>query len=355
LKKAVEKRLLADVPVGVFLSGGLDSSLVAAFISKKNIQAFTIGFEEEESDESESAKKIAEHLGIKQNLYVFPHREAIALFPKVMSLMDEPMADPSILPTYLLSAFAQKKVKVALSGDGGDETFLGYPKYLAHFWLKKTNLEKINVSLLAKIFSPKINSFLFYSYLPLYLRNQFWLNSLPQDKIEKLTGQRLNLEDLERFHHDFSGKDNLDETFFLDQKLTLAEQFLVKIDRASMFNGLEVRCPFLDKDLVEYSAQIPFELKIKWFKTKSILREIAKDYLPKEITTLPKKGFGVPLKRWLKYDLKDFVGDYLSLKRMKKEGLLNTNIVKGILKENDPFTIWKLLAFEIWVEKWLRN
>jgi len=153
----------------------------------------------------------------------------------------------------------------------------------------------------------------------------------------------------------FDGKNALDEAFFLDQKMTLADQNLVKVDRASMANSLEVRCPFLDKALIEFSAKIPYKSKIGRFKTKSLLREIAKDLLPKEIINLPKKGFGVPLKEWLGNELKPLINENLSLKKIKEEGILNPEVVGRILKRKNQDAIWKLLVFEIWREKWLKG
>jgi len=342
LKKAVEKRLVADVPIGVFLSGGIDSSLVAAFIPPKKVEAFTIGFEDSFFDESVYAKMVADHLGIKQNIKIFKNSEVFDLFPEALELMDEPMADPSILPTYLLSAFTGQRVKVALSGDGGDESFAGYPKYLAHFFLHKTGLEKVPFPHVANFSSP------------LYLRNQLWISSLSAKEIGRITGVNLRFDELVKYHRIFNGKDILDEAFFLDQKMTLADQNLVKVDRASMANSLEVRCPFLDKALVEFSAKLPFKSKIGRFKTKYLLREIAKDVLPKEIINLPKKGFGIPLKKWLDCELKDFKNHYLSIEKINNENLLNTQAVQGIINDNNPDNIWKLLVFEVWVEKWLK-
>lgn len=355
LKKSVEKRLVADVPVGVFLSGGIDSSLVAAFIPSKKVEAFTIGFEDSFFDESVYAKMVADHLGIRQNIKIFSNREVFGILPKALELMDEPMADPSVLPTYLLAAFTAQKVKVALSGDGGDESFAGYPKYLAHFFLHRTGFEKLPFWHAIASQKGRVGKLLANSSFPLYLRNQFWISSLSAGEIRKMTGVNLRLDELEKYHTIFNGRDALDETFFLDQKMTLSDQNLVKVDRASMANGLEIRCPFLDKALVEFSAKIPYKSKIGRFKTKSLLREIAKDLLPKEIINLPKKGFGVPLKEWLGNELKPLINENLSLKKIKEEGILNPEVVGRILKRKNQDAIWKLLVFEIWREKWLKG
>ena len=354
LKKAVEKRLVADVPIGVFLSGGIDSSLVAAFIPPKKVEAFTIGFEDSFFDESVYAKMVADHLGIKQNIKIFKNSEVFDLFPEALELMDEPVADPSILPTYLLSAFTGQRVKVALSGDGGDENFAGYPKYLAHFFLRRTGLEKLPFLRATMPQKGKVGKLLASSPFPLYLRNQFWISSLSAEEIKRMTGVSLKLDELEMYHELFVGKEALDEALFLDQKMTMADQNLVKIDRASMVNSLEVRCPFLDKDLVQFAARLEFKDKIKGFKTKAILREIAGEFFPKDLYNRPKKGFGIPLKKWLDCELKDFKNHYLSIEKINNENLLNTQAVQGIINDNNPDNIWKLLVFEVWVEKWLK-
>lgn len=355
LEKAVKKRLIADVPVGVFLSGGIDSSLITALIPTKKVEVFTIGFEDKSSDESENAQKIANHLGLKQNLRIFSDREVASLMPKILSTMDEPMADVSILPTWLLSSFTRKKVKVALSGDGGDEDFGGYPKYIAHFIAEKYKLKYLPGKIIYKFFNGKQSSFFRYVNEAPYRRNQYWISSLTASEVENLTEEKLSFAELEKYHNEFDGNNIVDEALYLDQKLTLADEFLVKVDRASMANSLEVRCPFLDKALVKFSASLSVSMKIRNFQTKAILREIAKDLLPEEITKLPKKGFGIPLKKWLSVDLMSLRNEYLSKERIMKEGILNYKAVNDFIERQDYDFIWKLLIFEIWMEKWLKN
>lgn len=355
LKEAVDKRLISDVPIGIFLSGGIDSSLIAALVPTKRFEAFTIGFEQKDFDESLFAKQVAKHFGFKQNLRIFSEGEVCKTLPKILEIMDEPMADPSILPTYLLCNFSRQKVKVALSGDGGDENFAGYPKYLGHFFLNQSRLEKINLSFLSPFLNNKLSSFFRYSNKESYLRNQLWISSLDPVEVEKLVAAEFDFSELKNLHRRFNGSDLLDEAFYLDQKMTLSDQFLVKVDRISMANGLEVRCPFLDKNLVEFCAKIPSRMKIEGFKTKSLLREIAKDFLPKEIIDRPKMGFGIPLERWLENNLKDYVNEYISPQRIKREKILNYPMVEELIKRRDSSFIWKLLLFEVWKEKWLKN
>lgn len=358
-EEAVKKRLISDVPLGVFLSGGVDSGLVTAmmthYISPPKIQAFSIGFEEKDFDESYYARVVAKHLKVKHYLKIFSQKELLGLLPKIVDLLDEPMADSSILPTFLLSLYTKERVKVVLSGDGGDENFAGYPKYLAHFLLESYKLKKLPLSVFANLFSGKFSQFLSYANQPLYLRNQLWINPFSRAKVEELTGVKPDYSDLEKYHHLFNGKKAEDEAFFLDQKLTLADLYLVKTDRASMSASLEVRSPFLDKNLTKFAAKIPFETKLKGFETKSLLKSIAEDFLPKEVIYRPKKGFGVPLSIWLKGKERLKIIDCLSSEKIEREGVLNCEVVEDIIKFGNAQQIWALLVFEWWQERWLKS
>ena len=354
LKKAVEKYVTGRVPPGILLSGGIDSGLAAAmmtqFIPPEKIKAFSIGFKEKAFDESCYAKLTAKHLGIKHYLKIFSSRQAPDLINKIVSFLKEPMADPSILPAFLAFSLAKKKVNTVLLGDGGDEALAGYPKHLAHWFLKKTYLDKLPLSFLAGFFSGRLKNFLLYSSYPLYLRNQLWISHFSPQEVEELTGEKVSFNDLEKYHQLFNGQSFLDEAFFLDQKLTLADLYLVKTDRASKATSLKIGCPFLDKKLVQFCAQIPFEAKLKGFKTKSLLKEIALDYLPKEVVLRPKIGFGFPLTNWLDTNLKPLVLKELDPKKIKKEGILKSQAVKKALLRKNPSQIWNLLIFELWLK-----
>lgn len=358
LEKAVEKRLVTDVPIGVFLSGGIDSGLVTAmmrnFISPSKIDAFSIGFEEKDYDESSLAGSVAKKLEVNHHLKIFSKKDLLSLIPEVIDILDEPMADSSILPTVLLSRFTREKVKVVLSGDGGDENFAGYPKHLAHFLLEDFWLKKLPLSLFSSYFSGKSALFLTHANRELYLRNQLWINPFSQDEVEKLIGIKPTFTDLERYHADFNGR-GADEAFFLDQKITLPDLYLVKTDRASMASSLEIRSPFLDKDLTMFAAKIPLKAKLKSFKTKSLLRNIARKYLPSEVIYKPKKGFGVPISLWLKGKEGNKILGILLKEKIKKEGILDCKVVEGIVKSGNAQKIWALLVFEWWQKKWLKN
>lgn len=358
LEKAVQKRLIADVPVGVFLSGGIDSGLITAmmrnFISPSKIDAFSIGFEEKDYDESSLARLVARQLGVNHHLKIFSKKDLLSVIPQVIDILDEPMADSSILPTVLLSQFAGEKVKVALSGDGGDENFAGYPKYLAHFLLENYWLRKLPFSLFSSFFSGKSSLFFTHANQELYLRNQLWINPFSLEEVEKLIGIKPTFIDLERYHLDFNGQ-GAEEAFFLDQKITLPDLYLVKTDRASMAASLEIRCPFLDNDLTILAAKIPLKNKLKDFKTKSLLRNIAKKYLPSEAVNKPKKGFGIPISLWLKGKEGNEILKILSKEKIKKAGVLDYKVVESMVKSGNAQKIWVLLIFEWWQKKWLKN
>ncbi len=358
LKKATEERLISDVPLGVFLSGGVDSGIVAALmariVSPSQVRAFSIGFEEKDFDESFYAKKVAKHLGVEHHLKIFSQREILEQVSKIARFLDEPMADPSILPTFLLSSFTRGGVKVALSGDGGDEDFAGYPKYLAHRFLEKFHANWLPIHLLANLFPGKAGTFLRYSRYPLHLRNQLWISQFSPREVESLMGKNFELfEDVKGYHETFNGKDFLDEAFSLDIKLTLSDLYLVKTDRASMAASLEVRCPFLDRELVEFCARIPSRLKLEGGGTKSLLKEIAVEFLPEDVVFRPKMGLGIPLEKWLKKEMRSLVFESLSPEKIKKEGILNPEKVEKVLTGSNLRQVWTLLVFEQWLEKWV--
>jgi asparagine synthase (glutamine-hydrolysing) len=357
LEEAVRKRLLADVPLGVFLSGGIDSGLIASLMTKfsAKVNSFSLGFEEEDFDESAFAAQTARRLGIKLQIGIFRERDLNSLLEETVAILDEPLGDPSVLPTLFLSKLAAREVKVVLSGDGGDESFAGYPKYLGHFILERILRGRLPSIKISRPEAGEMNNFLAFAGEALYRRNQWWISSFSPEAIKELTGHVPDFSDLERYHQDFNGKDILDEASFLDQKLTLADLYLPKVDRASMSASLEVRCPFLDKALVEYCARIPFGEKIKGGRTKSLLREIAAEYLPAEVINQPKKGFGIPLRKWLAGGLRPWVREYLNKDKIRKGGILNPKVVGRVIKSGNANAIWKLLVFEIWRQNWLKN
>ena len=379
-------RMVADVPVGVFLSGGLDSSLVTALLQKEAkipLKTFTIGFHEEKYNEAQYAKEIANYLKTDHyELYCTP-QEALEIVPKLPEIYDEPFADSSSIPTYLVSRFAKQKVKVALSADAGDELFCGYDRY-----------RKMN-----KIFN-EVNSFPSF----LFLLGKGLVDAIPSrmlEKISKAPNLKHKLNKAGRFiksKNDLSqmyltlnsywfpeeirslilagiSNDYFQGTFFKDFKETeslelmarlqeidfktyLPDDILTKVDRASMANSLEARTPFLDPRIMEFIASLPLSFKYRDGKTKYILRKILYRYIPEKLLDRPKHGFGIPIDSWLRNDLKNLLLDYLSPERISREGIFNPKIIEKELKSflNGNIyaaRVWNILVFEMWKEKWM--
>lgn len=341
LKRAVKKSLQTKNLPAVLLSGGLDSGMVAAlmaeFISPTKINAFSLAFQEKESDESDYARLVARHLDIKHHVKFFTAGDGWKIIDHLPRILTKPIADPSLLPTCFIFDWVKKQgFAAAFLGDGGDEILAGYPKYLAHWFLEKTGLGKLPLNWLAGFFPKKQAAFWRYASQPLYRRNQFWISHFSPAAIKKLTGEDIDLGDLEKCHRLFDGVDPLDEAFFLDQNLTLPGLYLAKTRAASRLSGLRTLCPFLDEDLFSFSAQIPFELKLKGWRTKSLLKEIARDYLPREIIYRPKMGFGIPLGRWLATDWQKLIAKELG------------NTYPQLIKTGRPEQIWSLLVLQKW-------
>ncbi|MGA8659759.1 MAG: asparagine synthase (glutamine-hydrolyzing) [Chthoniobacterales bacterium] len=318
LERAVQRRLIADVPLGVFLSGGIDSSSVAAFARRSlpELTTFTIGFEEPSFDESRSARQVAQALGTSHYSQTLSLEKSKELLPSIIDRLDEPMGDPSLLPTYLLCKFARQHVTVALAGDGGDELFCGYDPFKAlrraqlysklvpkpiHFCIRllagQLPVGHRNLSLDFKIKQTlKGLSFPSRLWLPV------WMGPLGPQELTDLFRQSVNLEDLyaEAIQiWDSSPKLDLvsrTQQFFI--KLYLQDCILTKVDRASMMNSLEARCPFLDIEVVDLVRRIPAGLKFRHGQTKWILKRAVKHILSRTVVSRPKKGFGVPVGKW---------------------------------------------------------
>lgn len=382
LDRAVERRLVSDVPLGVFLSGGIDSSTVAYYAakqSKKKIKTFNISFEQKSFDESTYARKVASLLQTDHHEQMLSVDKVLELIPDIADFLDEPFGDASIIPTYLLSKYTKQFVTVALGGDGGDELFAGYPTYQAHKFYNYYNLiprlfkEKIIPSLANKIpvsdenvaYDFKIKKFLGGVGFEPHIRNYIWLGSFnPEEKKELFSKESLSLvngnrcfEELEGYWNENELDNLMQKILYVDAKMYLQDDILVKVDRASMFASLEVRAPFLDKELVEFVQTLPFHLKMKGFKTKNILKKSLKGMLPSDIINRPKKGFGIPLAKWIKKDLSGLCQDIFSKQKIEEQGIFNYNYIQQLLKnhneekQDNRKPIWTLLAFQLWYEK----
>jgi len=378
LKKAVKRRLISDVPLGIFLSGGIDSSLIAALAQKEvpgKVKTFSISFEDPSFDESKYALLASRHIGTDHYEKRMTPENLLHLVPKLPDILDEPMADASIIPTYLLSQFTREQVTVALGGDGGDELFAGYPTYLAHQvatryerWLESLhpvlnflgNLLPVSDGNIS--FDFKVKKFLSGVGFPDGIRNYVWLGSFISSNLPEVLSPEISVqfdeirlvEEISSRERDFPLKDRITLLQYLDLKLYLQESILVKVDRASMANSLEVRAPFLDHELVEFIMGLPSTYKLKGFTSKYLLKKAAQPYLPNEIIQRKKKGFGVPIAKWTKGPLKEMFMDLLSFDRIRGEGLLNPQRVEKLLQDHllnrrdNRKQLWTLLVWELW-------
>ena len=326
IQEAVRRRTVSDVPLGGFLSGGIDSSLISHYLVKSSntpLKTFSIGFDEPSFDESRYARQMADHLGTEHHEKIFSVDDMKNLIPNIFESMDEPFADASLLPTYFLCSYAKEEVTVALSGDGGDEVFGGYPTYFARKlaewippWtysilkyganLLPVNDDNISFDFKAKKFTEALK------YDP-DVRHQYWLGSFnhsqkqslfSNDVKNKLNGKDILTGLVKNQMQDCDTEDNWERSLWQDMRFYLQDNMLVKVDRASMMNSLEVRVPLLDHEVVEFSARIPAKFKYRNTQSKYILKRMAEHHLPNEIVYREKKGFGIPIAKWLKKELK---------------------------------------------------
>jgi len=388
LRDSIRLRLIADVPLGVFLSGGIDSTTITALaqqVSGRQMKTFNIGFTDKSFDESRYARHAARVLGTEHYEDILTPEKVLELVPKVADLIDEPFADPSIFPTYLVSKFARKHVKVVLSGEGGDELFAGYPTYQAHQiaqyyetlpgWIREiTRKTAGQLPVSHRNFSLDFNIKRFVNgagYTP-ELRHLYWLGAFhpwEKDKLyagtmksalggqagayDAITAQMETLGLAEGERRSF-----LDAISYLDMGYYLQDDLLVKGDRATMANSLEARVPFLDYRLVEYACSLPPSYKIHGLTTKYIYKKMAEKIIPRELARRRKKGFGIPVARWISGELKEFVLDTLSEERLARQGLFKYGYVARLLEEHfqkrkdNRKLLWPLLMFELWYERY---
>lgn len=383
INTAVKSRLVSDVPLGVFLSGGIDSSTIAYYAarnSSKKIKTFSIGFRENSFDESKYARIVASHIGTEHYEKILGPQESLDILPKVFDLLDEPLADASIIPTFLLSEFTRGHVTVALGGDGGDELFCGYDTFIAHrlanvyenipLFLRKGIIEPavlhLPVSLKNFSFDFKAKKFISGFYGEKKYRNQRWLGSFDREERSKLflpevwreIEEENEFEDIDAYMRESGSRGYYNQLIHLYLRTYMMDDILVKVDRASMFNSLEVRSPFLDTEVVDFVNSIPLNLKLHGIKTKYVLKKLMENKLPREIVFRKKKGFGVPLAEWITGDLKPLVLDLLSEGRIKEGGLFNYEHVSKLLEDHfarradNRKLIWTLMVFELWSKKW---
>ncbi len=382
LKQSVKRRLISDVPLGVFLSGGIDSSTITALAQNEvpgKIKTFSIGFDDPSFDESKYALLASRYIGTEHYEQRMTPTDLLNIIPSLPDILDEPMADASILPTYLLSKFTRGQVTVALGGDGGDELFSGYPTYLAHKFANQYerclgflhpvinyfgNLLPVSDDNIS--FDFKVKKFLSGIGYPDGIRNSVWLGAFLFSENEKVLSPEIHaqynrnqlVEDISSYEREYPYRDRLTKIQYLDLKLYLQESILVKVDRASMACSLEVRAPFLDHELVEFVMGLPSEWKLKGFTSKYILKKAVENWLPDKVIKRPKKGFGVPIAKWVKGELKELFNDMLSSRRIREEGFFNPEYITRLLedhlgnKKDNRKQLWTLLIWALWMNRY---
>jgi len=379
----VRAHLVSDVPVGVLLSGGLDSSTIASFMVEHypgTVDSFSVGFEESTFDESPHARKVARHLGTRHHELRLTSRAVASVVPRLADLLDEPLGDASFIPTYLLSKFAAEHVKVVLGGDGSDELFGGYPTLVAHRmieyyervvpWMVRAYgvprlLPYLPVSFDYFSRDFKIRRFLAGRGVPLEVRHHRWMGSffdeekagLFQEWIRPVLGQ--TYEPAFRHARACDARRPLNRILYDDLKLYLEGDILVKVDRASMAASLEVRVPFLNHDVVEFANAMPLELKLKRTTGKHILKQAVAGRLPADIRHRKKQGFAMPVAHWLAGELKELASDLLSKDRLTRQGLFDAAYVTGLFEDHlarrrdNRKLLWTLLVFQLWYDRYL--
>ncbi|WP_373032850.1 asparagine synthase (glutamine-hydrolyzing) [Sulfurovum sp.] len=388
LSEACSLRMISDVPVGVFLSGGIDSSLVTALLQKESVtplKTFTIGFDESGYNEAEQAKEIASYLKTDHTEYYCSKADALQVIPELSKIYDEPFGDSSAIATILVSRAAKEKVSVVLSGDGGDETFCGYSKYFAlnravkylKPGLRRTVVQK-TVGFLNEESALKLNKLLPKAKRQTNVRDKFQkfkraINAESLDEmfveassyVDKDTVSRYLKGDLNtlsntNFDHFNMLQDvePVEQMMAMDYQTFMADDVLTKVDRATMSQSLEGREPLLDHKIIEYVATIPIELKYKDGSGKYLLKKVLEKYLPKAYWERPKSGFQVPLFEWLKSDLRSLLDKYLDYNRLEEGGIFDAQAVQQTLKQYytgqyiNINELWFILMFEMWREEW---
>jgi asparagine synthase (glutamine-hydrolysing) len=383
LQKSFQLRMVADVPVGVFLSGGYDSTCVTALLQKESterLKTFTIGTTDEKLNEAKFAKEIARHLGTDHSEYYCTHKEALDIIPELPYYYDEPFADSSAIPTILVSRMARKKVTVALSADAGDEIFAGYNRYdyISRYGNKlkaiPKPLRKMAAATMEKVSSENI-PFLRarHNFHSRYDKLKNLLNDPSPFELLKNLSQVFSKKDIDRLfnktitaldtgHSSIELKtpdyDALSYMMAVDYQTYMVDDILQKVDRATMSVSLEGREPFLDQHIIQWVAQLPSHYKYYEGQKKYILKQIVHKYIPKKMMDRPKMGFAIPVEEWLTNELKGLVKENLNEESLKAHGLFNTQEVQKIVsdffngRKEKHLKIWYLLMFQMWYQRW---
>jgi asparagine synthase (glutamine-hydrolysing) len=381
LRESVRRELISDVPLGVFLSGGIDSSAVTAMMSELggDVKSFSVGFAERSFDEAGFARQVARHLGTEHHELTLEPRMLLDLIPRLPTLLDEPLGDASIIPTYLLSEFTRRHVKVALGGDGGDELFAGYPTLQAHrlagYYRRAPRLirevvvepvvRRLPVSRDNLSFDFRAKRFVSGARHAVAERHQRWMGSFASEERSALLSEDVRRDLGAGGHHARAGledslpADPLNQVLLMDMRLYLENDILVKLDRASMAASLEGRVPLLNNDLVEFATRLPLDLKLRGLRSKFILKRALRGLLPANILNRPKKGFGIPVGHWFRGPLKEQLMSVLSPERIARKGLFEPQVVSRLIadhmagRHDNRKQLWTLFAFELWHDGYL--
>ncbi len=383
LRESVRLRMISEVPLGAFLSGGVDSSTVVALMAQESsqpVKTFSIGFAEQDFSELKYARRVAEHVGAEYNEFIV-RPNALEILPTLVSHYGEPYADSSAVPTYYVSKETRKHVTVALNGDGGDESFAGYERYAAMRLAERYQtipkvFRKSLVEFPARLLPASelrrsrvrdLKRFVNAAGLPSVERYFRWNSAFTSaEKQELFTKEFRNetsgenaIDVLGNWFAKANGSGIVDAAMFADMMTYLPNDLLVKVDIASMANSLEARSPFLDHNLIEFAATLPESLKSRGAETKYLLKKVAARLVPKEVVYRQKMGFGVPIGRWLRGEMKTFLKEILLSERSLNRGITNPVEVKRYVEEHitakkdHSFRLWTLLMLELWFQQFI--
>ncbi len=386
LARSVQRQMMADVPLGAFLSGGVDSSVIVALMqrqSRRPVKTFTIGFHEDGYNEAEHAKAVAKHLGTEHTELYVTAQQSMDVIPRLPQLYDEPFADSSQIPTFLLAQLARQHVTVSLSGDGGDELFGGYNRYFMgrSLWRKARRIPRaarLGLAAGMEAMAPETWNRAFALIHPLLPGRLRYAN--PGDKLHKLA-EVLGASDADGFYRGLVSlwkqpesvvigghepmtlggcpqqiEDFTERMMFLDLVSYLPDDILVKVDRAAMGVSLETRVPLLDHEVVEFAWQVPLSMKVRNGQGKWLLRQVLYKHVPRELIERPKMGFGIPLDRWLRGPLRDWADALLDEGRLRREGFFEAAPIREKWQEhlsgrrNWQHHLWIILMFQAWLE-----
>ena len=384
LRQAAESRLVSDVPLGVFLSGGVDSSTIVAIMSELspgNVNSFSVNFPEKTFNEEPYSTLVAKRFHTQHHVLNADKPTMEQALRMLAEYLDEPIADPAVIPTYMISRFAREHIKVALSGEGSDELFGGYPTYmgarLADYYIKLPGLVRRQVFGRLQHFLPVsstavpkglfLRRFLSHAEKNPAERHHIWFGMFNPAELDQLfspdwAGPRPASSEiyspLARVLDGARFDETVSEMLYLDFRLYLEDNLLVKVDRASMACSLELRTPFLDHRLIEFAEGLPGDLKVRGFKLKYILKKAVERWLPHEIVYRQKRGFSVPIASWMRNELRPLVDETLEGEKLRQQGMFNPEFVRRLLDEHwsgkadHRKTLWTLFSFQLWYDRW---